>query len=96
MTGWTAVLHDEVILEPSLPHRRGQVLQSEVRVGEGQVYPDWDRVESLEAEDQLVEEQLRLFVQRAHVGVALVEPQQGVHGPFQLGKPNVQAGHAKK
>ena len=57
--------------------------------GEGEVDPQRDGVEALEAEDELVEEQARLLVQRADEGVPLVETQQDIHAPLQFGIPNV-------
>ena len=53
-------------------------------------------VEPLEAKDQLVEEQPRLFMEAANESVPLVESQQDIHAPLKLRIPNVQAGHAAR
>lgn len=50
----------------------------------------------METEEELIKEETRLFVEATDVSVALIEPQQDVHGPFQFGKPDVKAGHARK
>ena len=60
--------------------RHGNVFE-EIR-GERQVDVERDGVEALETEDELVEEEPRLLVERADEGVALVEPQQDVHAPL--------------
>lgn len=53
---------------------------------------EWDRIESLQTEEQLVEQQTCLFVKGADEGVAVVEAEQNVKAPFQFREPDVQAG----
>jgi len=55
-----------------------------------------DGIESLEAIEQFIEQEFRLFMQRADEGVPLVEPQQHVHAPLQLRVPHVKGRHALK
>jgi len=60
----------------------GDLLQD--RVVEGHVDVEGDAVQSLQAEVELVEEQLGFLVQGTDEGVALIKPQQDVQRPLQL------------
>ena len=74
---------------PPLDHlHRADLLQD--AVVEGHVQVEWNTVESLQTEDELVKQQLGLLVQGADEGVPLVEPQQHLHGPLQFGDPDVE------
>jgi len=55
-----------------------------------------DAVQSLQAEVELVEEQLGFLVQGTDEGVALVKPQQDVQRPLQLREPDVEARHVEE
>jgi hypothetical protein len=71
----------------------GHVIQQVGR--ERELHAEGDGVEALQAEQELVKQKLRLLVNGADEGVALVEAEQHVHAPLQFGEPDVQAGHAK-
>lgn len=72
---------------------QGNVFQ-QVR-SEGQVHLTVDGVEALQTVDQFVEQELGLLVQGTDESVPLVEPQQRVHAPLQLGVPHVKRRHAE-
>lgn len=63
---------------------------------EGQVHVEGDAVETLQAEVQLIKEQLGLLVECTDKGVALVEAQKNVKRPFKLGEPDVKIRHVQK
>jgi len=57
---------------------------------------EWDAVQALQTEVQLVKQQLCFLVESADEGVALVEPQQHIQRPLQLREPDVQARHVEE